>query len=78
MTMSVTVMQYSSEFTKLSRFVLKFVASKRMKMRSFDDDLAFYIDNQLTGQPIHTYQKLYERATEVQRVKFELRSLYPN
>jgi len=34
-------------------------------MRRFEEGLAFYIQNQLAGQPILTYQELYERATEV-------------
>jgi len=44
-------------------------------MRRFEEGLAFYIQNQLAGQPIQTHQKLYERATEVERVKGELRAL---
>jgi len=48
----ITVMQHTSKFTELSRFVLEFVASKRMNMRRSDEVLAFYIHNQLAGQPI--------------------------
>jgi len=44
-------------------------------MRRFEEGLAFYIRNQLAEQPILTYQELYERAAEVERVKTELRSL---
>ena len=51
------------------------MASKRLKMRRFEEDLAFYIRNQLAGQPIQTYQNLYERAAEVEWVKGELRAL---
>ena len=46
-------------------------------MRRFEEGLAFYIRNQLAGQPILTYQELYERAAEVERVKTELRALNP-
>jgi len=63
---TMTVKQYASKFTKLSRFVPEFVSSKRMKMRRFEDGLAFYIRNQLAGQPILTYQELYKRAAEVE------------
>ena len=54
------VIQYASKFTKLSRFVSKFVSSERLKMRRFEEGLAFYIRNQLAGQPILAYQELYE------------------
>jgi len=57
---TITVMQYASKFTELSRFIPEFVSSKRLKMRRFEEDLAFYIRNQLAGQPISTYQELYE------------------
>ena len=46
-------------------------------MGRFEKGWAFYIRNQLTGQPIKTYQELYERATEVERAKSELRALNP-
>jgi len=46
-------------------------------MRRFEEDLAFYIWNQLAGQSIQTYKKLYERGAEVERVKSELRALNP-
>jgi len=57
---SMTVMQYASKFTELSRFVSEFVSSERLKMRRFKKRLAFYICNQLAGQPILTYEELYE------------------
>ena len=47
MTGNTTVMQYASKFSELSRFVPEFLASERMKMRRFDEGLAFYIHNQL-------------------------------
>jgi len=45
---------------ELSRFCLDFVAIEQMKKRRFEEILAFYIHHQLVGQPIHTYQDLYE------------------
>jgi len=74
---TMTVMQYASKFTELSRFVPEFVSSEWLKMRTFEEGVAFYIRNQLAGQPILTYQELYERAAEVERVKTELRALNP-
>jgi len=74
---TMTVMQYASKFKELSRFVPKFASSEGLTMRRFEEDLAFYIRNQLAGQPILTYQELYERAAEVERVKTELRALNP-
>jgi len=74
---TMTVMQYARKFTELSRFVPEFVSSERLKMRRFEEGLAFYIRNQLAGQPILTYQELYEEAAEVERVKTELRALNP-
>jgi len=44
-------------------------------MRSFEERLAFYIRNQLIGQPIQTYQELYKRVVEVEQVKSELSAL---
>ena len=44
-------------------------------MRKFEEGLAFYIQNQLAGQPIQTCQELYQRAIEVERVKTELGAL---
>jgi len=51
---NMVVMQYASKFTELSMFVPKFVSSERLKMRRFKEGLAFYIRNQLVGQPILT------------------------
>jgi len=42
---NMTVMQYTSKFTELSRFIPKFVSSKRLKMRRFEAGFAFYIRN---------------------------------
>ena len=63
---SMSVMQYASKFTELSRFVPEFVSFEILKMRRFEEGLAFYIRNYLAGQPILTYQELYERAAEKQ------------
>jgi len=60
------VMQHASKFTELSRFVPEFVSSERLKIRRFEEGLAFYIQNQLPGQPILTYQELYDQAAEVE------------
>ena len=54
-----------------------FISSKRLKMRRFEEGLAFYIWNQLARQPILTNQELYEQEAEVERVKAELRALNP-
>ena len=37
---SMSVMQYASKFTELSRFVPEFVSSERLKMRRFEEGLA--------------------------------------
>jgi len=66
MSSTMTLMQYASKFTELSRFVPEFISSERLKMRRFEEGLAFYIRNQLAGQPILTYQELYERVAEVE------------
>jgi len=52
---NMTMMQYASKFTELSRFVPELVSSERLKMRRFEEGFAFYIWNQLAGQPIWTY-----------------------
>jgi len=44
---TMTVIQYVSKFTELSRFIPEFVSSERLKMRRFEEGLAFYIRNQL-------------------------------
>ena len=62
-------MQYASKSTELSKFILNFVASKRMKMSRFEERLVFYIRNQLAGL------NLYKRAIEVKQVKNELVNL---
>ena len=49
---NMTVMQYARKFMELPRFALDFMATERMKMRRFEEGLAFYIRNQLAGQPI--------------------------
>jgi len=46
---STTMMQYTSKFTELSRFILKFVSSGKLKTKRFEEGLAFYICNQLAG-----------------------------
>ena len=57
---NMTVMHFATKFIELSRFVVEFVSSGRLEKRKFEEGLAFYIRNQLAGQPIHTYQELYE------------------
>ena len=47
-------------------------------MTRFGEGLAWYIWHLLDGQSTHTYQDLYERATEVEQVKSELRDPNPN
>jgi len=42
-----TVIHYASKFTELSRFAPDVIASERMKMRTFEEGLTFYIRNQL-------------------------------
>jgi len=50
------VMQYASKFTELSRFALDFMAFEWLKMRRFEEDLAFFhIRKQLLGQSIQTF-----------------------
>jgi len=49
---SITVLQYVIKFTKLTWFIPKFVSTKRLNIRRFEEGLAFYIRNQLAGQPI--------------------------
>jgi len=73
-----TIMDYLSKFTKLYCFIPEFVALKQMKMRRFEESLAFYIRHQEVGQPLHTYQDLYEWAAKVEQIKVELRALNPN
>ena len=46
---SITVTQYASKFTELSKFIPKFVSSERLKMRRFEEGLAFHIRNQLAA-----------------------------
>jgi len=38
---SMLVLQYANKFTQLSRFVPEFVSSERLKMRRFEEGLAF-------------------------------------
>jgi len=71
------VMHYASKFTELSIFVPEFVSFESLKMRRFEQGLASHIWNQLAGQPILTYQELYERAGEGKQVKAELRAFKP-
>ena len=40
---NITVMQHTSNFTELSKFVLEFVLTEWLKMRRFAGGLAFYI-----------------------------------
>ena len=46
---NMTVTQYARKFMELSRFAPDFVASEKLKMRRFEEGLAFYIGNQLAG-----------------------------
>jgi len=70
---NISVMQYANKFAKLSWFTPEYVATDRMRMLRFEEGLAFYIRNQLAGQPVQSSQELYERAAEIERVKKELR-----
>ena len=55
LTSNIIVIQYSSKFIELLRFVPKFVSFSRLKMRRIEEGLAFEIRNQLAEQPIMTY-----------------------
>jgi len=57
---SVIVLQYASKFIELSRIVPELLSSERLKMRTFEEGLAFYICKQLAGPLMPTYQELYE------------------
>ena len=74
---NLSVMEYASRFTELSRFASEFVATDRMKILRFEEGLAPYIRNQLVGQHVQTSQELYELAAEIERVKTELRMANP-
>ena len=39
---NMTVMQYANKFIELSSFVPRFVSSERLKIRRFEERLAFY------------------------------------
>jgi len=49
MSSTMTMMQYVTKFTELSRFVSEFVSCERLKMIRFEEGLVFYIRNQLAG-----------------------------
>jgi len=49
---NMTVMQYARNFSELSGFTPGFITTERLKMRKFEEGLAFCIRNQLVGQPI--------------------------
>jgi len=66
-------MEYANKFIELSRFAPEYVATDRMRMLRFEEGLAFYIRNQLAGQPVQSSQELYEQAAEIERAKEELR-----
>ena len=51
MTGSMIVMQYASKFTKHSQFVPEFMASEQMKMRRFEEGLAFIFNNNWLANP---------------------------
>ena len=70
-------MENASRFAELSRFASEYVATDRMRMLRFEEGLAPYIRNQSAGKPIQTSQELYERVTEIARVKTELRMTSP-
>jgi len=61
---SITVMQYASKLTELSRSIQEVVSSERLKLRRFEEGLTSYVRNQLTCQLIVACQGLYERAAE--------------
>ena len=62
MSSNMTVIQYASNFKELSGFIPECVSSKRLKMRRFEEGLAFCIRNQLAR-----YQELYERAADLKQ-----------
>jgi len=45
-----TTMQYTSKFTKVSRFAPKFAASRWMKMRRFKEGLTFSLQHHLAAK----------------------------
>jgi len=54
-----TIIQYARKFMVLFWCSPEFVSSERLKMRIFEEGLAYYICNQFIGQSIHTYQELW-------------------
>jgi len=71
------VMDYASDFAKLSRFAAEYVAMDRMRMLRSEEGLTPYIRNQLARQPVQTSQELYERVAEIKQAKTELRMTNP-
>jgi len=46
---NMTMIWYASKFIEFFRSVPEFISSERLKMRRFEESLAFYIQNQLAG-----------------------------
>ena len=66
-------MEYASRFAEFLRFALEYVAIDQIRVVRFEEGLVPYIRSQLAGQHIQTSYELYEHATDIERVKNELR-----
>ena len=64
--MSVT--DYATKFEELSRFAVDYVAIEKMKKNQIERGLDSEICQQFGGHHITTYQELYDRAIDVERV----------
>jgi len=71
------VMQYARKFYGVIKVRSRFYGDRKAENEKVCRRFSLLYSESMAGQLIQTYQELYERAIEVERVKGELRALNP-
>ena len=72
---NMTVIEYASKFTQLSRYASHMVADERMRAKQFQEGLRLSIKAQVAPFMLHTYSKVVVRALIVEREMEEAQRL---
>ncbi|XP_071933750.1 uncharacterized protein [Coffea arabica] len=71
---TMSVAEYETQFTKLSKFVPQLVITEPKRKRRFIQGLNLEIQEALVAAPISTFGKVLERAQRIENAKFQLKA----
>ncbi|XP_074266796.1 uncharacterized protein LOC141590083 [Silene latifolia] len=65
---TMSVMLYATKFMELSRFAPHMVATKELRMNRFERGLGWNLRDRLSTHTCSTYQDMYDKATNAERI----------